>query len=126
MEKQALKGIRVLDFTTMAAGPLASAMMADFGAEVIKVERPGRGDDGRKFPRMVDGGSVGFCWFNRGKKSLCVDLGTPEGVEVIRRLLPSVNVVLENFRPGVMKRLGLDYEAVKAIRPDIVYGSLTT
>ena len=83
MSKKALEGIRVLDFTTMAAGPTAGAMMADYGAEVIKIERPVRGEDGRKFPPMVDGESLSHCWFNRGKKSLAVDLTDPEGLDIV-------------------------------------------
>ena len=126
MSKKALEGIRVLDFTTMAAGPTAGAMMADYGAEVIKIERPVRGEDGRKFPPMVDGESLSHCWFNRGKKSLAVDLTDPEGLEVVKKLLPTANVILENFRPGTMKKYGLDYESVRAVKKDIVYASLTT
>lgn len=126
MSKKALEGIRVLDFTTMAAGPTAGAMMADYGAEVIKIERPVRGEDGRKFPPMVDGESLSHCWFNRGKKSLAVDLTDPEGVEVVKKLLPTANVILENFRPGTMKKYGLDYESVRTVKKDIVYASLTT
>ena len=82
---KALEGIRVLDFTTMAAGPTAAAMLADYGAEVIKIERPGRGEDGRKFPPMVDGESLTYCWFNRGKKSLAVDMKDPEGLELVKK-----------------------------------------
>lgn len=126
MAKKALEGIRILDFTTMAAGPTAGAMLADYGAEVIKVERPGRGEDGRKFPPMVDGESLTYCWFNRGKKSLALDLKDPEGVEIVKKLLPTTHVILENFRPGTMKKFGLDYEGVCKIKPDIVYASLTT
>lgn len=126
MSKKVLEGIRILDFTTMAAGPTAGAMFADYGAEVIKVERPGRGEDGRKFPPMIDGESLTYCWFNRGKKSLTVDLTDPDGLEAVKKLLPTVNIIIENFRPGVMKKYGLDYESVCRVKPDIVYGSLTT
>ena len=87
---KALEGIRVLDFTTMAAGPTAAAMLADYGAEVIKIERPGRGEDGRKFPPMVDGESLTYCWFNRGKKSLAVDMKDPDCTGDLREF-PSRN-----------------------------------
>lgn len=123
---KALEGIRVLDFTTMAAGPTAAAMLADYGAEVIKIERPGRGEDGRKFPPMVDGESLTYCWFNRGKKSLAVDMKDPEGLELVKKLIPTAQVILENFRPGTMKKFGLDYESVCKVKPDMVYVSLTT
>ena len=126
MTKKALEGVRVLDFTTMAAGPTAGAMLADYGADVIKIERPGRGEDGRKFPPMVDGESLSCCWFNRGKKSLAVDLTDPKGLEVVHKLVSTATVILENFRPGTMKKFGLDYASVRKIKPDIVYASLTT
>lgn len=120
-----LKGIRVLDFTTNAAGPAAGGLMADYGAEVIKIERPVTGDDCRTFPPIVDGNSLCQCWFNRGKDSVTVDLTDPEGLDFIKRMLPDTNIILESYRPGTMKRFGLDYESVCALRPDIIYVSVS-
>ncbi len=121
-----LDGIRVLDFTTNAAGPVAAAILTDYGAEVIKVERPITGDDCRGFaPLTADGKSLSHCWFNRGKSSVTVDLKDPEGIEFIKRMIPSVNVIIESFRPGIMKQFGLDYESVVSLRPDIIYVSVS-
>ena len=120
-----LDGLCVLDFTMNAAGPTAAVMMADYGANVIKVERPVVGDDARAFAPLVDGQSLSYGWFNHGKSSISIDLTDPEGIAVIKKMLPQVNVIMESYRPGIMKRFGLDYESVCAIRPDIVYVSLS-
>jgi len=120
-----LDGIRVLDFTMNAAGPAAGALMSDYGADVIKIERPVVGDECRNFPPIVDGNSLCQCWFNRGKASVTVDLTDPEGTEFIKRLIPDTNIIIESYRPGVMKRFGLDYETVCSIRPDIIYVSVS-
>ena len=121
-----LEGVKIVDFTQAHAGSLCTMLLAGFGAEVIKIERPGRGEDGRKFPPMVDGESLTYCWFNRGKKSLAVDMKDPEGLELVKKLIPTAQVILENFRPGTMKKFGLDYESVCKVKPDMVYVSLTT
>lgn len=120
-----LDGIRVLDFTTNAAGPTAGGMMADYGADVIKIERPVVGDDCRTFPSIVDGQSLCHCWFNRGKASVTVNLTDPEGIEFVKKLIPDANILLESYRPGVMKRFGLDYESVSKLRPDVIYVSIS-
>ena len=118
----ALEGIRVLDFTRHQQGPFATLLLADMGAEVIKVEPPG-GESGRSNGLGPDGFSSYFEGHNRGKKSLTLDLRVPEAVEIVRRLVPTVDVVVENFRPGVMDEIGIGYEDLKQIRPDIIYAS---
>ncbi len=119
-----LDGIRVLDFSMFLAGPYCTRLMADMGAEIIKVEPPG-GDFLRNAPPFRNGRSAYFGHINCGKKSLELDLKSPLGQDAVRRLLPSVDVVLENFRPGVMGRLGLDYETLSALKPDLVYCSIS-
>jgi len=118
----ALHGIRVLDFTQAQQGPFATLLLADMGAEVIKVEPPG-GEMGRSNGLGPDGFSSYFEGHNRGKKSLTLDLKKPAAVDVVRRIVPTVDVVVENFRPGAMERMGLGYEDVRQIRPDILYAS---
>jgi CoA:oxalate CoA-transferase len=119
-----LHGIRVLDFSMFLAGPYCTRLMADMGAEIIKVEPPA-GDFLRNAPPFRDGRSAYFGHINCGKKSLQLDLKSAKGVEAIRRLIPSVDVVLENYRPGVMARLGLDYDTLSALRPELVYCSIS-
>ncbi len=119
-----LAGVRVLDFTMFVAGPYCSRLMADMGAEVVKVEPPG-GEIMRNAPPFRGGRSAYFGHMNCGKKSLELDLKRPEAVELVRRLVPRVDVVLENYRPGVMDRLGLSWEALSALRPGLVYCSIS-
>ena len=124
MNSKLVEGMRILDFTTNVSGPAATAYFADYGAEVIKVERPLRGDDNRTFPPMLEGqGTIGF-WVNRGKRSIELDMKSPEGLDVARKLVAHCNVVAESYRPGIMKKFGLDYEALKAIKPDTIYLSM--
>ena len=120
----ALDGIRVLDFTAMIAGPYATRLLADLGAEVIKVEPP-EGDHIRGRPPLRDGRSTYFAQLNAGKKSLSLDLKRPEAIEAIRALARDCDVVVENFRPGVMKRLGLHYDALAELNPRLVYCSIS-
>ncbi len=119
-----LDGIRVLDFSMFLAGPYCSRLMADMGAEIIKVEPPA-GDFLRHAPPFREGKSAYFGHMNCGKKSLALDLKSEHGREAIRRLIKSVDVVLENFRPGVMARLGLDYEALSELKPDLIFCSIS-
>jgi formyl-CoA transferase len=127
----ALDGVLVIDFTQMLSGPFAAMMLADQGARVIKVEPPG-GDRTRKFGpfrqdqlTMAEGGYGGyFASTNRNKEGLCVDLKSPEGREVILRLVAKADIVIENFRSGVMERLGLGYERLAEINPRLVYGAI--
>ena len=128
-----LSGIKILDLTRVLAGPLSSQMLADLGAEVIKIERPGGGDDARAFgpPYLADpdgkennNNSFYLC-ANRNKKSVTVDLAKPEGQEIIRELAKSVDIMMENFKVGDLKRYKLDYESIRAINPGIIYCSVT-
>ena len=122
---KALEGVRVLDFTQIGAGPLAGMQMGDMGAEVIKVEAPA-GDIGRKLgPPWQNGESVVSMCFNRNKRSLIVDLKKPEGAILIKELAASSHVVLESFRPGVMDRLGIGYDALRAVNSKIIFASVS-
>jgi len=121
-----LAGIRVTDFSRVLAGPLATMVLADLGADVVKVERPGTGDDTRGWgPPFVGDDAAYFLSLNRNKRSVALDLGSDEGAAAARRLALAGEVVIENFRPGLMARFGLDFEALSSIRPDLVYCSLT-
>ena len=121
-----LKGVRVLDLSRVLAGPYCSMTLRDLGAEVIKVEIPGRGDDTRAYPPFVEGVSSYYMSLNRGKKSLTLNLKDDEGVNVLHRLVKECDVVLENFRPGVTKRLNVDYETLKEIKPGLIYCSISS
>jgi formyl-CoA transferase len=120
-----LQGIRVLDFTRVLAGPSASLALADLGAEIIKIEPPGTGDETRTFPPFRDGESHYFLSVNRGKKSIVLDLKTEAGVELARDLAAKCDILIENYRPGVMDRFGLGYEALAAINPGLIYCSIS-
>ncbi|AXI52606.1 MULTISPECIES: CaiB/BaiF CoA transferase family protein [Alphaproteobacteria] len=122
---QPLKDILVLDFSTLLPGPMATLMLSEAGAEVVKFERPGTGEDARHTDPMIDGESIGFAVLNQGKRSVALDLKAENAVNILRPLLEKADVLVEQFRPGVMGRLGLGYEAVRAINPGIVYCSIT-
>lgn len=123
---QPLDGIRVLDFTRVLAGPYATMALAEMGADVIKIEKPGAGDETRAWgPPFVDESSAYFHAINRGKRSVTIDLSTDDGLRDAFALMESVDVVIENFRPGVMDRLGLGADAVLERFPHIVYASIT-
>ncbi len=119
-----LHGITVLDFTIIFAGPYAGLHLADLGANVIKVESP-EGDPFRDTAAIIPGNSKVFQYFNRGKRGIVVDLQTAAGRDVIHRMLRRVDVVLTNFRPGVAARLGIDYETLSSIQPQLVYAGIT-
>jgi crotonobetainyl-CoA:carnitine CoA-transferase CaiB-like acyl-CoA transferase len=119
-----LQGIRVLDLSRVIAGPYSAALLGDLGADVIKVERPGRGDDMRSF--RGDGQmSAAFAAVNRNKRGIAVDLQQPEGARLVFELARRADVVVENFLPGVAERLGLGYPAIRAVNPAVVYASVT-
>ena len=121
-----LQGVRVLDLSRVFAGPLCGMVLADFGAEVIKVEHPGRGDDTRDWGMRI--GKTETTYYNsmnRNKRSITVDLQTPEGVKIIHSLLPQCDVVIQNFKTGGAEKLGLGYEQLKAIKPDLIYCSVS-
>jgi crotonobetainyl-CoA:carnitine CoA-transferase CaiB-like acyl-CoA transferase len=124
---KALEGIRVVDFTHFSAGPLATMILADMGAEVIKIEAPGRGDDLRRYPPLHPELAHGapFLWTNRNKRSVAIDLKSPEGLQVVREMIARADVVVENFSTGVMERLGLDYESCRKLKPEIIYCSVS-
>lgn len=123
-----LKDIIVVDFSQFLSGPSAALRLADMGAQVIKIERPETGDICRQLyvsDVMIDGESTIFHAINRNKQSYTADLKNPEDIEKLKKILAKADVMMHNFRPGVMERLGLDYETVKAINPGIVYGEIT-
>ncbi len=124
-EKGLLQGFRVIDLTTSIAGPYATMLLADFGAEVIKVERPG-GDDARQWgPPFLDGESLWFLSVNRNKKSVVLDLNAPDGQEALRALIRSGDVFVTNQPPRVQEKLGLDAASVSALNPEIIFTSIT-
>jgi len=120
-----LEGVRVLDLSRLLPGPYCSRILADYGAEVIKLERPGGGDWLRYVPPLVDGESVFFRAINRGHKSLTLNLKSDEGRVIFLRLVERADVLLEGFRPGVMERLGLGYQSLSQANPRLVYCTLT-
>jgi CoA:oxalate CoA-transferase len=121
----ALSDIKVLDLTRVLAGPYATMMLADLGAEIIKIEQPGKGDDSRAYGPHKNGESAYFMSLNRNKESLTLNLKAPEGKEIIKELVKQVDVLVENFRPGTMEKLGLGYEVLKEINPRLIYASST-
>ena len=122
---QPLSGIRVLDFTTLLPGPLATLLLAEAGAEVIKIERPGSGDEMRLYQPRLGDDSVNFALLNRGKRSIAIDLKAPGAIDRLRPLIDSADVVVEQFRPGVMERLGLGWERLSAMNPRLIYCAIT-
>lgn len=124
-----LAGIKVLDLSRVLAGPWSGQMLGDLGAEVIKVEQPGQGDDTRKWgpPFLPDGSrdSAYYLCANRNKRSIAIDLSRPEGQELVRKLAAEADIVLENFRVGGLAKYGLDYASLKAVKPDLIYCSIT-
>jgi len=124
-QESVLAGVRVLDFSTLLPGPLASLLLAEAGAEVIKIERPGTGDEMRTYAPRREGQSALFALLNRGKKSIALDLKQPGALDRLQPLLASADVLIEQFRPGVMARLGLGYEQLRERCPRLVYCSIT-
>lgn len=123
--KLALENIKVIDFSTNIAGPVAAVLMAERGAQIIHVEKPGSGDDSRYFAPLLDGSSLNYLWGNRGKKSVTMDLKSETDKEIVLNMIRGADVVIESFRPGVMKKLGLDYETVRTENPGIIYCSIS-
>lgn len=121
---QPLSGIRVLDFSTLLPGPMASLMLAEAGAEIMKIERPG-GEDMRRFGPFINGESAPFAVLNGGKSVLTLDLKAPDAKQILRPLIEKADILIEQFRPGVMARLGLGYDDVKAINPRIIYCAIS-
>jgi formyl-CoA transferase len=127
--KASLAGVRVLDLSRVLAGPWATQILGDFGADVIKVEKPGAGDDTRSWgPPFIENGEGDAAYFlaaNRNKRSVAIDFANPRGADLVRKLAPHCQILVENFRPGSLKKYGLDYASTAAINPSIVYCSIT-
>jgi alpha-methylacyl-CoA racemase len=120
-----LEGMLVLDFSTLLPGPMATLLLAEAGAEVVKVEKPGRGDEMRSYEPKWGESSVNFAMLNRGKKSISVDLKDKAQLAKLKPMVERADVIVEQFRPGTMARLGLDYESVASVNPRVVYCSIT-
>ena len=125
MTPTALAGLRVLDLSSQLSGPYCTMLLGDLGADVIKVEHPAGGDNARLMAPKVNGESAPFMTFNRNKRSITVDLKSPDGLAIVRRLAARADVVVENWRPGTAARLGLGYEGVRALNPRVVYCSIS-
>lgn len=133
MTKGLLSGVRVLDLSRVLAGPWSTQLLGDLGADVVKIERPGRGDDSRHYgPAFLPapegaqrGDSAFYLSANRNKRSVTVDIGRPEGQEIVRQLAAASDILVENFRTGTLKKYGLDYETLSAINPKLIYCSIT-
>lgn len=123
----ALDGLKILDFSTLLPGPFASLMLADLGAEVLKISSKSKPDIVLDYPPFIEGTEISACqaWLGRNKKTMSLNLKTPEAVAIVKELVKEYDIVLEQFRPGVMEKLGLGYEALKAVNPGVIYCSLT-
>ncbi len=124
MNKRPLEGVRVLDFSQVLAAPFCGMLLADLGAEIVKVERPGGGDISREYGPYVDDVSLYFCQYNRGKKSIAVDMRSEAGKAVILDLVKQSDVVIENYKAGTLEKLGLGYDRMRAVNPGLIYGSI--
>ena len=120
-----LEGVRVLDLTRVLAGPFCTMMLSDLGAEIVKVEAPGTGDDSRAFGPFKNGQSLYFVNVNRGKKSIAIDLKTEGGKRLLIELAKASDVIVENFRPGTMERLDLGWDVLKAANPRLIYAAVS-
>ncbi len=125
MDRSLLKGLKVLDLTRVLAGPFCTLQMADLGAEVVKVEKPKIGDDARLFGPFIDGQSAYFVSLNRNKKSITLNLKSTRGQEIFKDLVSKFDVVVENFRPGTMEKMGLGYEELCAVNPRLIYAAIS-
>jgi formyl-CoA transferase len=122
---KALEGIKIIDLSRVLAGPFCTMLLADMGAEVIKVEIPGKGDDSRTFPPFKKGQGTYFINFNRNKKSIVLDLKNSSDVDKLLEIIKSMDVLVENFRPGTMEKMGLGYERIKKVNNQIIYASIS-
>ena len=118
-----LNGIKVLDLTRVLAGPYATMLLGDLGAEVIKIEQPGTGDESRNFGPFKNGFSLYFMSVNRGKRSVTLNLKTERGRAIFKQLLNQTDILVENFRPGTMEKLGLSYDTLKSEYPSLIYAA---
>ena len=122
---QALQDLKVLDLTRVVAGPYAGSILGDFGAQVLKIEIPGRGDDARAYGPYENGESMYYANLNRNKKGITLNLKTEKGKDIFRKLAQDADILLENYRPGVMDKLGLGYETLHKMNPRLIYGTLS-
>ena len=121
-----LEGVTVIDFTQAYSGPFCTMQLADFGARVIKIERRGWGDQSREWTPINEKGESGYyAAINRGKESISLDISTPEGAEIAKRLVKNADIVVENFKVGTMEKMGLGYDELKKVNPEIIYGSIS-
>ena len=120
-----LTGLKILDFSTLLPGPYATMLLADLGGDVIRIESPDKRDIVRDLEPQIEGQSAAFRYLNRGKRSLALDLKNPNSIEIVHKLLKEFDIVVEQFRPGVMAKLGLGYEQLKQFKPDLIYCSIT-
>lgn len=125
MKKRPLEGIKVLDFSLVLAAPFCGMMLADLGAQVIKIERPGSGDMSREYGPYVNDISLYFCQYNRGKRGLAVDMRSEAGKRVIMDLVAEADIVIENFKAGTLEKLGLGYNEMIKVNPQLIYGSIS-
>lgn len=125
MKNGPLKGIKVLDFSQVLSAPFCGMMLADMGAEVIKIERPGAGDISREYGPYVNDISLYFCQYNRGKKGIAIDMRSEEGKRVVLDLVSQVDIVIENFKAGTLEKLRIGYEKMLEVNPGLIYGSIS-
>ena len=125
MKKGPLNGIKVLDFSQVLSAPFCGMMLADMGAEVIKIERPGAGDISREYGPYVNDISLYFCQYNRGKKGIAIDMRSEEGKRVVLDLVAQVDIVIENFKAGTLEKLGIGYDKMLEVNPGLIYGSIS-
>lgn len=125
MKKGPLEGIKVLDFSQVLSAPFCGMMLADMGADVIKIERPGAGDISREYGPYVNDISLYFCQYNRGKKGIAIDMRSEEGKKVVLDLVAQVDVVIENFKAGTLEKLGIGYDKMIEVNPGLIYGSIS-
>lgn len=125
MKKGPLNGIKVLDFSQVLSAPFCGMMLADMGAEVIKIERPGAGDISREYGPYVNDVSLYFCQYNRGKKGIAIDMRSEEGKRVVLDLVAQVDIVIENFKAGTLEKLGIGYDRMLEVNPGLIYGSIS-
>jgi crotonobetainyl-CoA:carnitine CoA-transferase CaiB-like acyl-CoA transferase len=121
----ALDGLKVIDLSTHLSGPYCTMLLADHGADVIKVERPGTGDDARRMPPHINGEGAPFMLWNRNKRSITLDLKQADDREKFLKLIDGADILVENFRPGTMAKLGLSYEILKQRNPRLIYGAIS-
>ncbi len=124
MKTRPLEGIKVLDFSQVLAAPFCGMMLADLGADVIKIERPGAGDISREYGPYVNDTSIYFTQYNKGKKGIAIDMRSPEGKKVVMDLVAKVDVVIENYKAGTLEKLGLGFEEMIKVNPQLIYGSI--